>query len=112
MPSVLVGNPLASGPQIIVSGNPWSGVISPVGEIRLKLDVTSSGNVYIGYSGNLTSTSGGMFLSGGFTDGMVLHPGNTYSVPRLKTGLSGNFSIFARHDAACSGQGRLWFDVL
>lgn len=113
MPSTVLGNPLASGPQIVVSGWPWSGnPASPVGGVLFRLSYEASGRVYIGLSGNLTLNSGGMLLSGGgFTDGMVLGPGDDYFIPRLATGLSGNLSVYARHDAACSGQARLHYEI-
>jgi len=112
MPSVLIGSPLASGAQIIVSGFPWSGQpATPQGGIQLRLSPTSSGNIYIGLSGNITMTSGGMFLSGGgLADGMILAPGDPYWIPRIATGLSGNITIYARHDVACSGQARLFYE--
>lgn len=113
MPSTLLGNPVLSGAQIILSGDPWTGQKAmPQGGIQLRLDKNSSGNVYIGYSGGITVTSGGMFLSGGgLLDGMPLYPGDAMWVPRIATGVSGTFAVYARHDVACSGQGRLYFEV-
>lgn len=112
MPSVLIGNPLASGPQIIVSGNPWSGRVVPQGGIQFRLAREASGNVYLGWSGNITLNSGGMFLSGGgLADGMQIGPGDAYFVPRIAFETSGALNVYARHDAAVSGQGRLYYDV-
>ena len=113
MPSFVVGNPLASGPQIIVSGNPWSGFFAkPIGGIQLRADRNNSGVLWVGLSGDLTVTSGGMFLSGGgFSDGMPMYPGDPYFIPRIADGLSGNYSVYVRHDAACSGQGRLYYEI-
>lgn len=112
MPSILIGNPLASGPQIIVSGNPWSGHITPVGGVQLRWDKNASGNCYIGLSGAMTVTSGGMFLSGGgLLDGMQISPGDAYWIPRIGTGISGSISIYAGCDATASGQGRLYYEI-
>lgn len=112
MPSTIVGNPVASGAQIIVSGNPYSGTITPYGGIQLRLDRSCSGNVYVGSSSNITVNSGGMFLSGGgINDGIPLYPGDSYFIPIKFTGMSGSYSIYARHDAACSGQGRLYWEM-
>lgn len=111
MPSVLIGNPLLSGPQVVVSGNPWSGRVNPVGGIQFRLAKNASGNVYIGLSGNVTLNSGGMFMSGGgLADGMLVGPGDAYWVPKLGMATSGTYSVYARHDAAVSGQGRLYWE--
>lgn len=114
MPSLLLGQPLASGAQIIVSGFPWSGQIVPQGGVQLRW-VSSGGNAYIGLSGAMTITSGAMFLSGGpnsgLLDGMVMAPGDSYFVPRSATGLSGRLNIFALCDGVASGIGRLFFEV-
>lgn len=112
MPSTILGNPLASGPQQIVSGNPYSGQIVPRGGIQLRLDKNASGNCYIGLSGGTTFTSGGMFLSGGGgSDGMQIGPGDAYWIPRIGDGISGNFSVYAWCDATCSGQARLYYEI-
>ena len=114
MPSVLVGN--QSGGQPIVSGNPWSGQNPvPQGGIQLRWDGTASGYLYVGLSGNLTVASGGLYQSGsawsGMLDGMQLSPGDTYWIPRIATGISGNINIFVTADAAASGQGRLYWEA-
>lgn len=122
MPSVLIGNPLLSGPQQIVSGNPWSGAYRPYHGMQVALDINASGNVYIGWSGGgsgqlgtnagVTLNSGGLLLSGGgLMDGFQVIPGGSYFVPRLALDYSGNWNVFFRHDAACSGQARLYYDV-
>lgn len=117
MPSLIVGNPLASGAQQIIIGNPWSGALpTPVGGIQFALDRSASGSVYIGFSGGLTLNSGQMFLSGGansgMLDGMQIAPGGGYFVPRsLVPSVSGTYNLFARHDAACSGQARLYWEA-
>src|SRR5688572_465859 len=104
MPSLIVGNPVASGPQQLVIGNPYSGQIRPVGSIYLKLAREASGSVYIGLSGGTTLTSGGMFLSGGANsgglDGVQMGPGDSYTIPRIGTGASGTFTLYIRHDVA------------
>ena len=116
MPSVLLGLPFTSGdssPQPLISGFPWSGNANyPYGSIRLRLSSTASGNVYVGLSGAMTLNSGGPFLSGGgLVDGMEMAPGDVYDIPRLGTGASGEISVFVRHDAAVSGQGRMYYEI-
>lgn len=111
MPSFLLT--AASGaPFPLVSGNFRSGMNFPfpVGEVRLKLARTASGNAYISLSGGTTVTSGGFFLSGNNSDAMVLEPGERYSIPRVAFQGSGSFNIFATCDPACSGQARLYMD--
>jgi hypothetical protein len=126
LPSVILGNPLASGGQQLISGNPWSGQsLEPVGGIQLKLDKTASGNAYICLSGagihpgsgGQTLGSGGMFLSGflssGLMDGVQIGPGEGYFIPALvvKRQLSGNIQIGALVDQAGSGQARLYWEA-
>lgn len=120
MPSILLGTPALSGGMILVSGFPWSGkAMDPVGGIQLRLHPNASGNVYVALSGGpnlsggITLNSGGLFMSGGgLNDGMILAPGDAYFIPRIATGLSGNLTIYIRHDAACSGQARLYYEKL
>lgn len=123
MPSVLLGQPDASGAIQLVSGNPWSGnkAFHPITGIQLKMDPLASGNCYVGLSGSVTANSGGYALSGGnyglsgegqFTDGIPLARGDSYFVPREATGLSGTIDIYVRHDAAVSGQARLYYEIL
>lgn len=111
MPSLIVGQPLASGPIQIISGNPWSGGRHPITGIQLVLDRSASGCVYVGFSGNVTMTSGGFFLSGsiGINDGLQLAPGAAYFVPKGAL-ISGQYNVYVWHDAACSGQARLYFE--
>lgn len=113
MPSVLIGNPLASGPQILISGCFWSGRQAvPQGGIQLRLSPDASGNVYVGLSGGTTMMSGGMFLSGGGRlDGMIMAPGDPYFIPRAAFGVSGTINVYVRHDAAASGQGRMFYEI-
>lgn len=113
MPSTLIGNPLASGAQIIVSGKPYSGWMNiPIGGIQLRLDNSAGGNIYVGFSGNITANSGGMFLSGGGTsDGMVMYPGDAYFIPKSSLPISGVINIYARHDATASGIARLYYQI-
>lgn len=115
MPSAIIGNPSASGPQILISGNPFSGwgPRIPMGYVKFKLDNNASGNVYIGFSGNMTMTSGGMFLSGaGANDGFALARGDIVDVPKsVVSPISGQFNVFAWADVACSGQARLYWSI-
>lgn len=110
MSSILIGNPIASGPQQVFSGNFWSGFKNgPIGSVKFKLSSDASGSVYLGFSGNVTLTSGSFFLSGGGrNDGFGLARGETLDVPKMHL-LSGNLNVFAWHDAACSGQARLYW---
>lgn len=112
MPSVLVGNPTLSGPQQVISGNPWSGFRrNPLTGIQFKLSRIASGSVYLGLSGNVTLNSGGLFLSGpSYSDGTEVGPGDAYFIPALAFQTSGTYNVYARHDAACSGQARLFFE--
>ena len=114
MPSTILGQPLASGPQQLVSGYPWSGTGKPIGGIQLKLDLNASGRCYIGLSGNMTMLSGGLQLSGslGINDGMQLGPGDSYFIPKSALVLtSGAVNIYIWADVACSGQSRLYYEV-
>ncbi len=112
MPSTIVGNPLLSGGQLLISGVFWSGSVRPVGGVQLVLDPSSSGNVYVGLSGSVTLTSGGMFLSGGgVNDGVLMAPGAAYYIPKSALPYSGAVNVYVRHDAACSGQARLYYEI-
>ncbi len=124
MPSILVVfssgnlNSGAPGGTNILSGNYWSGqgAQHPYAGVRLATPATNSGNLYIGLSGGMTVTSGGLNTSGaanssGGMDGMVLPPNTVYFVPRLAFGTSGTPRIFVQPDAACSGQARIHWEV-
>jgi hypothetical protein len=111
MPSVLIG---ASGPQPLWSGNYFSGR-SPFtcNGVQLLWDANGSGYCYVGFSGNMTAFSGGPYLSGnlGYVDGFPLSRGAGLFIPRhrLMPGLlSGELHVFARVDAAASGQRLSW----
>lgn len=111
MPSTLIG--IVSGsPQLIYSGTLPTlsgGVRSMIGSIQFKLSATASGSIYLGFSGNVTMNSGNVFLSGGgLNDGYVLGPGESLNVPKA-VAVSGSLSVYAHHDAACSGQARLYW---
>lgn len=113
MPSTLIGNPLASGAQQVLSGNIWSGTgVSPQGGVHFQWDINASGSVYLALSGGATLNSGSYFLSGGgLLDGVQLPPGRSYFMPKLAFKTSGEFNVFARHDPAASGN-RLFYEVL
>jgi hypothetical protein len=87
----------------------------PYGGVTLRLDRTASGAVYVGLSGNVTMNSGTLFLSGGaasgVTDGFPINPGGSFNVPNSML-VSGEVNVFVWHDAACSGQARLFFDPI
>lgn len=116
MAGILVGQPLASGAQQVIVGNPFSGSIHPVTGVQLKLASEASGSVYVGIqqSGIVTVNSGGYQLSGstaGINDGYQLGPGQTYFIPKgALNQASGYWPIFVRHDATCSGQARLYYE--
>lgn len=110
MPSFIFGG--SSGGDLLISGNPWSGQIRPQAGIQLKLGSTSPGNIYVGLSGGVTVSSGGFFQSGGgLMDGMEITPGQSYWIPRVATGLSGNISIYVNGEGACSGVSRIYYEV-
>ena len=112
MPSTLPG--FQSGGQPLVSGNPYSGQIFPVGGIQLWSAFDSSGSVYVGvglglHSGGITITSGGAFSSGGIDDGMEMRPGGAFFVPRLLC--SGQVDkILLAVPAAVSGRCRIFWE--
>ncbi len=123
MAGILVGQPVASGAQQVIVGNPFSGSIHPVTGVLLKLASDASGSVYVGIqqSGIVTVNSGGYFLSGnptvsggfpmGFFDGVQLGPGQSYLIQKgALTQYSGVWPIYIRSDAACSGQARLYYE--
>ncbi len=129
MPSIVLGNPHASGAQLVISGNPWSGQIKPVGGIQLRWFPVSGtgGNCFIGFSGagvpassgGLTVTSGGFLLSGGANSGMMdgsqMGNGDGYYVPALAIQARGGqnlggWNLCALTDTAGSG-GRLNFEI-
>jgi hypothetical protein len=116
MPSVLIGQPLASGSQPLVSGNPWSGTRIPIGGITMRWG--GPANAYVTLSGgpplsgpDLHIGSGGMFLSGtsGLMDGFPLSSGESLFVPKALL-ISGQFNIYIGCDAAASGIGRMWWE--
>jgi hypothetical protein len=124
MPSVVIGQPVLSGAAVVISGNPWSGHFTPVGSIMFRW-VSSGGNVYLALSGGgpplsgnfMTINSGGFALSGGclsgMLDGILIAPGDTYTIPKIAlptTGpSSGSINVFALNDNSSSG-GRLYFE--
>lgn len=127
MPSLILGQPFASGAQMVISGNPWSGIVFPRGGVQLFW-LSSGGNAYVGFSGGgpplsggfMTINSGTMMLSGGAASGMLdgfpLVPNMGYwidrsMVPGFGGGNSGTFNLFALCDQSASGVGRLYFDV-
>lgn len=124
MPSLLLGNPLASGGQDVLGANPFSGLNNPIlpyAGIRFTLDISASGSAYIALSGagihpgsgGQTFNSGGFVLSGGGNmDGMQLRPGTSLFIPSLffKNAGSGMFNIGALVDPAGSGQARLYWE--
>lgn len=131
MPSLVLGYVAGSGYSPLISGNPWSGHLEPVGGIQLVMDRANSGSVYISLSGGNafsgqmstlvgsggpTINSGGMPLSGGgLMDGLQLGPGAAYFVPALgianKGSVSGTYSLCCGCDTAVSGLGRIYYEI-
>jgi hypothetical protein len=123
MPSVILGQPYASGAQQIISGNVFSGrAPEPVGGIQLFW-ISSGGQAYISLSGGgpvlsggfMTINSGQMQLSGGYSsgklDGFPMVPGAGYFIPKLAFQVSGNFNVYALCDQSASGVGRLYWEI-
>jgi hypothetical protein len=114
MPGAVIGS--FSGGQLLISGGNYSGVglaFKPAGQVQLTAWKSNSGNVYVAFSGGVTVLSGGFPLSGGgLRDGVPVAPGDTYSVPKLAIPNSGIFNIYVAPDAACSGQARVFWEVL
>ena len=114
MPSCLVGH--VSGGQLLISGNPWSGRILPVGGIQFATPANGGVNIYIGLSGNMTVNSGVGYASGissGFMDGMIMRPASTYFIPKICFAASGSFNVYAMSEtAANSGTPRVFWEVL
>lgn len=111
MPSTIVG--FVSGGQRLYSGNPYSGRAAPVGGVQLVAWNANSGNVYVGLSGGVTVLSGGFALSGGgMRDGIPLAPGSAYFVPRSALLTSGQINIWLAPDVACSGQARVFWELM
>lgn len=96
MPSIAISN--ISGGQRLYSGTQFSGQpAKPVGGVQLVWSPSASGNAYVGLSGGVTVTSGGLM------DGIPIQPGGGYFVPKLGIALSGQCNIFVLADAAASG---------
>ena len=77
-----------SGGAPLVSGDVYSGNMTPLGGVRLFNSPVSSGSVFVGVavgltSGGLTLASGGDLSSGGMSDGMEVPPNSRYEIPRL-----------------------------
>ncbi len=132
MPSMVMGFVAGSGFTPLVSGNPWSGQLEPVGGIQFYAAPTNSGAIYLSLSGGNffsgqagqlvtsggpTINSGSMYLSGGAysgnMDGFPIFPGGGFFVPKLgltNTGpTSGTIGLCVGCDTACSGLGRLYW---
>ena|ERR1700738_541340 len=129
MASMIVSYIPASGFTPIVSGNPWSGRVEPVGGFQLRADKANSGSIYISLSGAFvfsgqigclpasggpTITSGAMFLSGGISsgmnDGMQLGAGDAFFIPKISFSSSGTYQVCVGCDPACSGTARLYVE--
>lgn len=113
MASLLPG--FVSGGASLVSGNPFSGTMTPWAGVQLRSAFDASGSVYVGValglaSGGITILSGGALSSGGMADGMELRPGDAYYVPRLLC--SGQVDkILVAVPVAVSGRCRIFWDA-
>ncbi len=137
MPSMVLGYVPGSGFTPLFSGLPWSGRLEPIGGIQVVADRNNSGNIYISLSGGNsfsgqistlpasggpTITSGGMPLSGGITsgwglmDGIQVGPGGGYFLPRIAIpnlgAFSGIMNVCVGCDPACSGQARVYAELM
>lgn len=108
MPSSIIG--AISGGVQLVSGNIFSGAglaFVPNG-IRLMPDPNSgpalSGQIFISFSGGVTTRSGGALASGGLRDGMPLQNG-VHTLLRLQGKIT---DLFCTVDAATSGARLFW----
>ncbi len=125
MPSMLLGNPVASGAIRVMSGNPYSGTFGPTGGVQFRW-VSSGGNCYIALSGGgpilsgtfMTINSGDIVATrgpaSGMLDGFLMAPGDSYFLPALCFGKgpnSGFINVFALCDAVASGIGRLYWET-
>jgi hypothetical protein len=114
MPSLLLSN--ASGGQNILSGGLWSGAVggqgNPVdGSVMLRLSPTSPDYCYVSLSGGTTVTSGGVTVSGGQLDGMIMCPGDTLFIPKSALGWSGEPAIYVATGPAGQNTSRLFFEI-
>ncbi len=107
MPSMLVG--AQSGGVPLTSGNPYSGNFNYPSPLRVKLSNAVSGLVFVGYSGNLTASSGVGLSTGGSLDGVELKAGDAYSL--MMNPAFGPSSIFVTCAATVSGTLRLFYDA-
>lgn len=112
-----------SGGVALVSGDIWSGSISPPhAGIQLRLDSTAVGPVYVGVrrkaqpdsapfsghlSGSITITSGGGLSSGGLSDGLRLDVGDSLYIPKIALS-SGIQDIRVAVPATSSGARLYW----
>ncbi len=118
MPSMQVG--FFSGGQPLVSGNPFSGTLYPVGGVYLRLDASGTGPIYVGLpfpgqvipvSGSpMTFLSGGGQSSGGLLDGMQLNSYDSpYFIPKLR--LTSGISTIRVNSLTGNSGVRLFWDV-
>jgi hypothetical protein len=132
MPSLVLGFVAGSGFTPLISGNFFSGTPrEPYGGCQIRADRNNSGNIFISLSGAFvfsgqvgllpasggpTITSGCMPLSGGISsgimDGMQIGPGDAYFIPKLAFPISGYYGICAGCDLACSGQARIYIEMV
>ena len=113
-----------SGGDILYSGNFISGITGPLqastvpaGGVQLVWSPSAAGNAYVALSGGITVSSGGLTYLSGFTagsrDGLPIAPGGSYFVPKSALRItSGNLNIWVSCDAAASGTGRMFFELL
>ena len=126
MPSLKMNYVAGSGFLPLISGNPYSGQLVPVGGIQLVTPNFNSGNIYVSLSGAFHFTgipnaplavSGGPTInSGGMTDAIPIAPGASYFIPKqaipIGGAYSGTFRVSVGCDVAGSGRDFVYWEVL
>lgn len=108
MPSTLIGT-ISGGAQLYSGGfgSPWSGMINQPRGLVLYLSPVQSGAVFVGFSGAVTVTSGGVLGAGGEADGFPLFAGERMSITLPAGGVE---ALRIGTPAANSGVRLFWDD--